>query len=61
MARTKNEDDAPSGEIHDDSYATGSDAKVNPVVSDDAPVEDPYEGADPDSDKQLGKFTSYHK
>jgi len=55
MAGNKNEDVAPSGEVHDNSYTTGGDAKVNPVVSDDAPVEDPYKGTDPDSDAQLGK------
>lgn len=56
MSSNKMEDAAPSGEVHDNSYTTGRDAKVNPVVSDDAGVEDPYKGTNPDSDTQLGKL-----
>jgi hypothetical protein len=46
--------DGPTGEVKDDSYAT-NEAEV-PVQADDAPVEDPIDGATADSDEALGKF-----
>ncbi|KAB5545857.1 hypothetical protein GE09DRAFT_1224806 [Coniochaeta sp. 2T2.1] len=54
--RKDNLDDAPSGEVHDNSYVSkGDDAKVNPVVSDDAPVEDPIDDKTADTDAQLDR------
>ncbi|KAI9166535.1 hypothetical protein HJFPF1_02642 [Paramyrothecium foliicola] len=50
-------DDAPSGEIQDDSYATGrgntSSSGPVPVQSDNAKVEDPIDANTADSDAQL--------
>lgn len=56
-------DEAPSGIVADDSYKTGGNEPV-PVVSDDAPVEDPIDDKTADTDAQLGKYhlhTSFHK
>lgn len=54
MSNNKTEH-APTGEVHDNSYTTGGNEKVAPVVSDNAGVEDPYHGTNPDSNAQLGK------
>lgn len=53
MARENNED-APSGEIHDSSYVS-KDQKVAPVVADDTPVDEAYNDETADTDAQLGK------
>ncbi|KAH8911582.1 hypothetical protein BR93DRAFT_924265 [Coniochaeta sp. PMI_546] len=51
MARDNNED-APSGEIHDSSYVS-KDQKVAPVISDDTPVDEAYNDETTDTDAQL--------
>jgi hypothetical protein len=53
--------DGPTGEVKDDSYATGE--SEIPVQSDDAPVEDPINPDNADSDEMLGKpiVTSFLK
>ena len=56
-AKKTNTDEAPSGEVTDNSYVTGNTkGEAAPVVSDSATVEDPYDGVNADSDKQLGKL-----
>ncbi len=45
--------DAPEGQVDDSSYVTKKNESV-PVVDDSAPVEDPIESNEADSDKQLG-------
>ena len=54
--RKKNTEDVPSGEVKDNSYVTSGDTKANPVVSDDAPVDDPIDDETADTDAQLGKL-----
>lgn len=53
------EDDsnAPTGQVSDDSYATGKTEAV-PVVGDDAHVEDPIQADGADTDQALGTFRS---
>ncbi|KAI1373474.1 hypothetical protein F4677DRAFT_216481 [Hypoxylon crocopeplum] len=45
--------DAPEGQVSDESYATGKDDASIPVVKDDDAVEDPISLKEADSDKQL--------
>ncbi|KAJ4289998.1 hypothetical protein N0V88_006799 [Collariella sp. IMI 366227] len=47
--------DAPTGQVYDDSYRTHGMNQPNPVVSDDAPVEDPMAKENPDSEAMLEK------
>lgn len=52
-------DDAPSGEVKDDSYVTGdTKGEAAPVISDDATIEDPIDDKVADSDAQLGKLST---
>jgi hypothetical protein len=59
MAPTKNKtapEEVPTGEVTDNSYATGNTkGEPIPVTSDNATVEDPIDDKTADTDEQLGK------
>lgn len=47
--------DIPAGDVQDNDYKSRTGQSEIPVQSDDAPVEDPIDPANADSDAQLGK------
>jgi len=53
------ENEAPSGEFTDNSYVGGGANEQVPVVSDETKVEDPIDGAQADSDAQLGIYLPF--
>lgn len=48
--------DVPSGDFTDNSYVSAAEGKPIPVVPDEAPVDDPVQPPQSNSDKELGKL-----
>jgi len=50
----------PAGDARDNDYASRTGQSHIPVQRDEAPVEDPYNSVDADSDQQLGNYIYSH-